>query len=134
VSRAARDWAWARRELIPALRLVLLALAEHADAQGACWPSLSRLAQLAELDRRTVTRALAELAERGLIERERPASGTTRYRLVLGEPGQGRETPRGERPLGASGPQGRGVRPLGRGERPPDLGVSRPPNRHKNRQ
>ena len=86
MSLAARDWAWSCRGLTLALRCILLALAEHADEQGRCWPSLRRLAALTEADRRTVTRGLAELEARGLLARERrPGKGTT-YTLAIGRP------------------------------------------------
>jgi putative SOS response-associated peptidase YedK len=39
MKRAARDWAWHGRGLTPAQRLVLLALAEHAEETCGCWPS-----------------------------------------------------------------------------------------------
>ncbi|MCP3971672.1 MAG: helix-turn-helix domain-containing protein [Rhodobacteraceae bacterium] len=153
MSRVARDWAWSCRGLTPALRCILLALAEHADEEGRCWPSLTRLAALTEVDRRTVTRGLAELEVRGLVARERILRQSTTYALAIGEPDgcetrlhracetpsgvtplhQGCETPGGVTPLGATDPQSRGVTPMGRGMTPPDLGVSHPPNRHKNR-
>ncbi len=153
MSRRARDWAWSRRGLTPALRCILLALAEHADEQGRCWPSLARLAALAEVDRRTVTRGLAELEDRALLARERKRGQSTRYALAIGEPAgcethrhqardtpggmtplqQGCETPEGDTPLGATDPSNRGVIPPSGGLTPPDLGASHPPNRHKNR-
>ncbi len=153
MSRRARDWAWSRRGLTPALRCILLALAEHADEEGRCWPSLARLAALAEVDRRTVTRGLAALEARALLARERTVGQSTAYTLAIDEPvgcetpvhqvretprgvtpqQQGRETPGGVTPLGATDPSSRGVTPLGRGLTPPDPGASHPPNRHKNR-
>ena len=87
MSCRARDWAWSRRGLTPALRCILLALAEHADEQGRCWPSLARLAALAEVDRRTVTRGLAALEARALLTRERTTGQSTSYALAIGEPG-----------------------------------------------
>ena len=143
MSRAARDWAWGCRGLTPASRCILLALAEHADEEGRCWPSLSRLAELTEVDRRTVTRGLAELEARGLIGRERGRGARTLYRLAVGGPtrgvtplGEGCETPGDGKALGASDPPSRGVRPLSRGVTPPVPGASDPCplNRQLNRQ
>ncbi|MGB5741636.1 MAG: helix-turn-helix domain-containing protein, partial [Sedimenticolaceae bacterium] len=34
------NWAW-RQTLTPTLKLVLMALADSADDQGVCWPSVS---------------------------------------------------------------------------------------------
>jgi hypothetical protein len=106
MSRRARDWAWSCCGLTPALRCILLALAEHADEEGRCWPSLTRLAALTEVDRRTVTRGLAELEARALLTRERTRGQSTSYTLAIGEPNdcvthdkQARETPKGETPL-----------------------------------
>jgi DNA-binding MarR family transcriptional regulator len=86
MSLAARDWAWSCRGLTLALRCILLALAEHADEEGRCWPSLTRLAALTEADRRTVTRGLAELEARGLLARERRPGKGTIYTLAIGRP------------------------------------------------
>ena len=105
MSRSARDWAWGCRGLTPASRCILLALAEHADEEGRCWPSLSRLAELTDVDRRTVTRGLAELEARGLVERERGRGTRTFYRPAIGGPTrgvtplvEGDESPMGEKP------------------------------------
>ena len=139
MSRAARDWAWDCRGLTPAQRLVLLALAEHADEAGGCWPSLSRLAARAELDRRTVTRSLAALEARGLIHRARSRPQRTLYSLAVGTfpaqvPTRDEETACGSEPmplddgpaivldpLEPTGPTPRtgGVTPLHRGQQTP---------------
>ena len=86
MSLAARDWAWRCRGLTLAMRCILLALAEHADEEGRCWPSLTRLAALTEADRRTVTRGLAELEARGFLTRDRRPGKGTSYRLAIGRP------------------------------------------------
>jgi DNA-binding transcriptional ArsR family regulator len=152
MSRAARDWAWNCQGLTPGQRLVLLALAEHADDAGRCWPSLSRLAERTEVDRRTVTRSLAALETRGLLQRERIERRSTVYTLAVGrsdsnaelqdrasaghatQPSESQTQPldRGTTPL-VNGienapddrpPEMSGPKP--RGKRPPDRGV-RPP-------
>ena len=153
MSRRAFEWAWACRGLTPAVRCVLLALAEHADDMGRCWPSLSRLARLSEVDRRTVTRALAALEARGLLTRARGRQTSTTYVLSIweadgrsrpesgdlrngdeGAGSQGHETPRDWAPQGASDPASGGLVPWGRGVAPPDSGASGPTNRNKNLQ
>jgi DNA-binding transcriptional ArsR family regulator len=113
MSRRARDWAWSCRGLTLALRCILLALAEHADEEGRCWPSLTRLAALTEADRRTVTRGLAALEARALVARaRRPGKGTV-YTLAIG--------------TSASTVTSQDVTdPRARGERPPDPGASDP--------
>ncbi len=62
MSAAARDWAWSRA-VPPAHKLVLLALAEHADPVGQCWPSIARLTADTGLARSTVVTALNALEE-----------------------------------------------------------------------
>lgn len=48
---------------------VYLALAQHCDAAGTCWPSLRRLSEATGLARSTVVTALAWLVEAGMITR-----------------------------------------------------------------
>lgn len=88
MSREAYRWAWAQ-ELPATAKLVLLALAEHADPQGVCWPGQSRLAGMCGLSVRHLRRVCRELADRGLLKIEHRAgcgSGrfTDSYRLVCG--------------------------------------------------
>ncbi|MGB5255148.1 MAG: helix-turn-helix domain-containing protein, partial [Sedimenticolaceae bacterium] len=46
------NWAW-RQALTPTLKLVLMALADAADDQGVCWPSVSTLAKKCSVSTRT---------------------------------------------------------------------------------
>ena len=55
----------------PHAKLVLLALARHADKQGRCYPSAKRLAELTGITDRTIYRKLNTLEDLGLIERKR---------------------------------------------------------------
>lgn len=48
--------------------LVLVSLAEWADADGRCWPSHDSIAKRARVSRRQVIRLIRSLADRGLIE------------------------------------------------------------------
>ena len=66
MSIAARDWAWGL-QIAPPQKLVLLALAEHANDGCECWPSLSRLATMTGLARSTVAEALNALEAAHLI-------------------------------------------------------------------
>jgi len=73
VSSSARDWAWQQR--LPRLpngaqvtaKLVLLYLAERADANGVCWPSFAAIAQATGSTPPAVNRALRRLTELGLV-------------------------------------------------------------------
>lgn len=52
-------------------KFVLLMLANHADEDGYCWPSVKRLASECGMAERTVKTHLARLVELGYISRER---------------------------------------------------------------
>ena len=145
MSRAARDWAWSRRGLTPAQRLVLLALAERADDLGdSCFPSLRQLERMTELSRRGITKALSGLDGR-LIERHRGGPRrSTSYRLLLAVPNEDERPSEGvepgylpvgreQRSPGNSVPVGREQGSQGREHSAPQIGNRVPPNRHKNR-
>lgn len=85
-------------------RLVMLALADRADDDGYCFPSLTELARKTLLDRRSVTRNLARLVKDDELRRFRRQHGpstpaqdrlsrgqqTTLYQLTIaGLPGRG---------------------------------------------
>ena len=53
----------------PISKLVLLKLADNADARGVCFPSLSYLAQYCEVSVRTVKRHVNELEKQGFVKR-----------------------------------------------------------------
>lgn len=61
-------------------KLVLLALADNADADGSCFPSHAVLAKKASVSERTVQTVLGRLQEAGLIHWERRNSQATGYR------------------------------------------------------
>lgn len=63
--------AFAQRGLSPSEKLVLLALANYANEDMACWPSHETLAVDTELSERTVYAALKELESKGIVARER---------------------------------------------------------------
>ncbi len=76
MSNAVLRWAWSQ-SLKPSSKLVLLALAEHADKKGECWPSRSRLEELTGLDVSTIKRSLREISDCGLIKRTAGNGRTT---------------------------------------------------------
>jgi len=67
MSIAALRWAFPLKMRDPSAKAVLVALADHADADGTCWPSIRRLTQFTSLGERTVQRALKRLADEGRI-------------------------------------------------------------------
>ena len=93
MSIEAYKWAW-KQPVRGIDKLVLLALAEYASKQIGykSWPSLDKLAVMLVGEgeptpqRKTVTRALANLERSGYIKRDRSTGGngrSTRYRLPV---------------------------------------------------
>ena len=81
------NWAWGRR-LKPTAKLVLMSLADAADDQGLCWPSIPTLARKCCISTRTVQRILGELVEAGLLRaeprfRKDRSRSSNRYCLAL---------------------------------------------------
>lgn len=74
--------AWAfRQDVDPAAKLVLLALADHANGQnGLCIPGQKLLAEQCSMSVRTVQRHLQTLEGRGLIRRQARMRGSGRGR------------------------------------------------------
>lgn len=67
-------------------KLVLLALADHSDIDGYCWPSIKYLADKCSLSSRAVIDQLNSLEKDGVISRVEKgnSSKSTRYRLNFG--------------------------------------------------
>jgi len=72
-----------RSDLPAPLKITLMALSDHADESGECFPSQSRLVAETSQSERTVRRAIKALAERGCLEVVREAGRRTTYRLRL---------------------------------------------------
>ena len=72
MSLKASRWVWEHSTSAGLDRLVLLAIADHADEfGGSAWPSLTRLAEMCGLSRRSVIRSVDRLVESGELERLR---------------------------------------------------------------
>lgn len=83
MSIAAMGWAWSQKTESSGQRLVLLALADAAggdeDDPRMCWPSVGRIAKMADQGESTVRKHMERLCETGLIskvERRRRRDGT----------------------------------------------------------
>jgi hypothetical protein len=86
MSRAARDWAWAL-SVTPVQKLVITALAERADDEGRCLPSLAHLTRMTGLARSTDAVALQERqAARRIVRVRGGGRKSTWYRLFISEP------------------------------------------------
>lgn len=77
---------WDHTEVKGTALLVLLAIADHANDQGVCWPSAPTLAHKARCSERTVRRIVEALEAQSLLVIERRPGETSLLRLVL-DPG-----------------------------------------------
>lgn len=81
-------WAWRQRQVKTTYRVVLVLLADMANDDGVCWPSVGTLAELSGFSESTVFRALSFLASESagqLIEvlRRRGRQGQQRASLYV---------------------------------------------------
>ena len=109
MSHEATNWAAGVRNIPAIAKLVLLRLADRADANGISYPSQSLLAAECCVTERSVRNAIQELIRHGLVKIDRPSTpggSTTRYRMTFatpeprsgGEPHSGEEGHSGEEP------------------------------------
>jgi hypothetical protein len=73
MSRKASSMVWETACREPSDKFVLLALADHANDDGVCYPSMHRLAERTGFALRTVRTAVRRLCEDGLLSVERNA-------------------------------------------------------------
>lgn len=90
-------------------RLVLLALADSANDEGVCWPSIATLAHKANIARTTTEDAIRSLETDGLIVRNRRFNDSNVYEIVTAR-------------LVATPPEIRGTPPEIHGSPPPESG------------
>jgi len=121
----------AQRNLTPAERLVLFALADHANSDGVAWPSNKKLSVNLELHEVTVRKVRSRLVKRGLVrviqQYTDKGRSTSNLYFVGGEP----EAPLAQSEAPPGEPEvldGRGVT-----EPTPSLMNRNIKNRHKNR-
>lgn len=81
-------WVWEHSLTSGSERLVLLALADNANDQGFCWPSLETIAKKANISRRYVISIIKKLEKRGdiIVERRRETSKKNKsnvYQVVM---------------------------------------------------
>lgn len=65
----ALNWAWDQTCPNPTAKLVLMALADHANADGECWPSMKKIADRSGITPRQVSTHITRLVELGLVEK-----------------------------------------------------------------
>lgn len=110
------NWAW-HQDLKPVPKLVLMALADAADDQGICWPSVATVATKVGVSTRTVRRVMQGLVRCQLLtaesrHRSDGSCSSNRYRLLMG--GGDRLSP---------APDGGDTTPGHLHQGPPDTGV-----------
>lgn len=70
---------WERSDISSTQKLVLLALADWANDDGLCWPSIDRLAQKTGMAGRSVQRIIRDLEQVGLVKRDEVVGKGNRY-------------------------------------------------------
>ena len=86
-------WEYARAGAVQ--KLILLALADHVNAEGLCWPSIARVGQMAGVGRATVFRALNDLEQMGYLQRVERGGGSGRSNVYVVMPGAVDNPPEG---------------------------------------
>lgn len=81
-------WVWKNAPVTdPTCLLVLASLADQANDDGYCWPSVASTAKRCRISERQVQRWIGSLVEQGLLEvRERPGTSNM-YRIMGGDVG-----------------------------------------------
>lgn len=79
-------WSWKTR-LKPTLKLTLLALADHCNDDGFCWPSIDSLVKKSSLARSSLIANVQKLCDMGIIEKQKRYKNGRRssneYRLKI---------------------------------------------------
>jgi len=74
---------WDREDLSSTQKLVLLALADWANDEGLCWPSIERVAKKSSLKKRAVQLAIRSLEEMQFIRREEVIGKGNKYWIQI---------------------------------------------------
>ena len=82
MSLDATRWAWMQKGIRPMHKLVLLSLADRADAEDIAFPSNAALESDTGMDLKTIWAALKSLADLGVIEDTKERVGRTRQTKV----------------------------------------------------
>ncbi|WP_157726435.1 helix-turn-helix domain-containing protein [Imhoffiella purpurea] len=143
MSLSALEWAWGLA-VSPTQKLVALALADHANEDRECWPSLSRLSTRTGLSPTALKDALNGLEQAQIVIRIRERGRATTYRLGFNgrtprpggglgrdaaKPGDGSTRPGDDLGRETARPSGDSTRPSGG----PELGRLAATNRKLNR-
>jgi len=81
------SWVW-EQDLPPLDKIVLMAIADHADDDGYAWPGMKRIAEKCSMEKRTVQRHVEKLQEQQLLkvesrQRTDGSSSSNGYTVVM---------------------------------------------------
>lgn len=82
MSLNATRWAWMQRGLSASQRCTLLSLADRANEDHVCYPSLKRIAFDTEQDIKTIRKAIKSLCDKGLLSKQERSGTSSLYTLV----------------------------------------------------
>ena len=74
---------WTLTDLNPFQKLVLVALADRANDDGVCWPSIDTLAKRTGMTGRGVQKVIRSIEDLGLLERQESTGRSNKYLLKL---------------------------------------------------
>ena len=74
---------WDREDLSSTQKLVLLSLADWANDEGLCWPSIDRLATKTSMAGRSVQRIIRDLESMGFVRRDEVLGKGNRYWISI---------------------------------------------------
>jgi len=74
---------WDRQDLSSTQKLVLLSLADWANDEGLCWPSIDRLAIKTSMAGRSVQRIIRDLESMGFVRRDEVLGKGNRYWVLI---------------------------------------------------
>ncbi|WP_371932199.1 helix-turn-helix domain-containing protein, partial [Mameliella sp. MMSF_3537] len=96
---------WERDDLDPYEKLVLLAMADHADDDGRCYPSIRRLCERTGMKERGTRNVIVRLCDKGLLTVDYGAgrAGSNLYTVVT-TPRTGCSTPAPDAPPSSGTP------------------------------
>lgn len=84
----------------PSMKLVLVALSDHADENGYSYPGIQRIAKRCSMSERTARYQIRALEKSGFLKTDFKRGQSSRYKLILKiDPGNGCPTPRQTMPL-----------------------------------
>lgn len=108
-------------QMPPTRKAVLISLADNANDQGECWPSIPTICERTCFSERAVHRAIRELEADGLLSADRSNGRHTRYCITVGTPANLAEPPQQVRPRISGTTASAAVQPPQMRQSPPQM-------------